>query len=214
MKRITNYFFMVGGVILPRIAQTTIELLAEKKGQPLAHDQRMTIFEAEKALFIGQIIPEVFLKRIDQLCNCFKSRHELLIEFMKWIRVDAGALSTANDLQQTSQVYLCSDYPRPWLEEIAQRFQLFDLFSPHQVIYPAEAEAELPVRDDLQGVFDGLQAKGYLNQGASLWVDAHPFRTSAAIRQGIDAIIYVNERRLRRELNLRKLLPAETIIAS
>ncbi len=206
MKRITTYFFIAGGVILPRIAQITIELLAEKKGRPLPHDQRLAIREAEKALFIGQITPEVYLQRINRLANCFESSQELLVEFMKLVEVDAGAVSTAYELQQTSQVYLFSDYPHPWLEEIAPRFQLFDLFSPHQVIYPAEAEAELHLRDDIQGVFDGLQAKGYLDQGASLWVDAHPFRTSAAIRRGIDAIIYVDERRLRRELKLRKLL--------
>jgi hypothetical protein len=37
-------------------------------------------------------------------------------------------------------------------------------------------------------------------------VDANPFRTTLAIRQGVDAIIYVDERRLHRELWLRAVL--------
>jgi len=91
-KRITSYFFIVGGVILPRIARITMELLAEKKGRPLPYDRRMAILEAEKALFIGKITPEAFLERIDELVNCFESSRELLIEFMNLITVDAGAL--------------------------------------------------------------------------------------------------------------------------
>lgn len=106
------------------------------------------------------------------------------------------------DLKQTSQVTLFSDYPRVWLQTIQKDSAITDHFTPQNVVY----SAELRLNDPLNSVFEKLMAKGFIKPGASLWVDAYPMRTSAAIRQGIDAIIYVDERRLRRELILRELL--------
>ena len=194
---------MAGGVILPRIASITIELLEEKNGFSLLNDQRMMLYEAEKDLAIGKITPDAYL---DQLCSVIgglDTRDNLFIELMKLIKVDSGPLSTAIDLKQTSQIYLFSDYPRAWLQAIHNNFHIMSHFTSQNVVY----SAELHLSDDLYSVFDILVAEGSIEPGASLWLDAYPLRTSAAIRRGIDAIIYVDERRLRRELNLRKLLP-------
>ncbi len=43
--------------------------------------------------------------------------------------------------------------------------------------------------------------------GQTLWVDAHSPRTSAALRKGIDAAIFEDAWRLRRDLGMWDLLP-------
>ena len=57
------------------------------------------------------------------------------------------------------------------------------------------------------GVLDVLIAAEAILPGHTLWVDAHSPRTSAALRKGVDAAIFVDTRRLRRDLALWRLMP-------
>jgi hypothetical protein len=202
MKQIKNFFFLAGGVILPRIASITEQLLEDKNSRLLSYDQRTSIYEAEKELVLGKIPPDLYLEQLDRLVNGSRTKKDLFVELVNYIRVDERALDVAFSLTRTSQVYLFSDYPRTWLQAVPKYMQLVSYFSSIKVIYAAE----LGLADHFYAVFEKLMLGGLVEPGASLWVDANPFRTSAAIRLGIDAIIFVDERRLRRELNLRKLL--------
>jgi hypothetical protein len=202
MKQINNFFFLLGSVILPRIASITIKLLEEKNSSPLINNQRLIIYESENKLVVGKITPDAYLDQMCSLFNVFKTRDDLFIELMKLIQVDEGALSIIIGLMQTNQVYICSDYPRTWLQAIQHNLQLLNSFPPKNTVYTAE----LDLSQHLNSVFEKLMVAGLIEPGASLWVDAYPLRTTASIRLGIDAIIYVDERRLRRELSLRKLL--------
>ena len=48
MKQIEVFFFMAGGVILPRIASISINLLEEKNSCSLSNDQRIVIYKSRK----------------------------------------------------------------------------------------------------------------------------------------------------------------------
>jgi hypothetical protein len=50
------------------------------------------------------------------------------------------------------------------------------------------------------GILSLMVTAGVVQPGKSLWIDDHPVRTMLAIRQGIDAGIFVDARRLRRDL--------------
>jgi hypothetical protein len=54
---------------------------------------------------------------------------------------------------------------------------------------------------------DALIAAGVVLPGHTLWIDAHSPRTSEALRKGVDADIFVDARRLRRDLALWRLMP-------
>ena len=57
------------------------------------------------------------------------------------------------------------------------------------------------------GVLDALIASGLVMPGHTLWVDYHWPRTSEALRKGVDTAIFVDARRLRRDLALWRLMP-------
>ena len=206
MKPVKKFFFWTGGVILPRIVSATIELLEKKSRHSLLNHQRFLLYEAEKDLAMGRMTPEAYLIQSCSLIDGLISPDNLCRELIEWMKVDTGALSTAMDLMQSSQVYLVSDYPRAWNQASQNQMKMISQFTANNVIYSAEMQLE----DPFSSVFEELTAGGVIEQGASLWVDAHPLRISAAIRSGMDAIIYVDERRLRRELNLRQLLATRT----
>ena len=57
------------------------------------------------------------------------------------------------------------------------------------------------------GLLDTLIAHRVISPGHTLWVDHHSPRTSEALRKGVDAAIFVDARRLRRDLALWLLMP-------
>ena len=197
MKPIQRYYFMAGGVILPRLSAQVIGML-EKQGNPLNESQRLALFDLERALFNGTLPVTDYFKRVNA---AVAPQQALTLEsFLQEIEVDSGALSVADDLRQNSQCILLSNYPLEWLVTLDQRIGVcahFDRVLPLQ---------GMGCEDDRAAVFSRLCTAGELAAGTSLLVDANPFRTTLAIRQGVDAIIYVDERRLRRELRLRVVL--------
>ncbi len=202
MKPIDKFFFWTEGVILPAISTVSLDYLNERSSHPLLDSQRFLIHQSEKKLAIGKINLDDFQALLGSLMNDAGKPDDWIAGLMPFVQVNEAVLSTAVDLKNTGRVYLISDYPRKWLQAIQTQFGIMDCFSAQDVIYTQD----LHLNDPLNSVFERLIAEGMIEPGTSIWVDAYPPRTSAAIRRGIDAIIYVDERRLRRELNLRKLL--------
>jgi hypothetical protein len=197
MKPIQRYCFMAGGVILPRLSAQVIGML-EKQGNPLSERQRLALFDLERALFSGTLPARNYFKRVNAAAA---PQQPLALEgFLQGIEVDAGALSVVDDLRQNSQCILLSDYPPEWLAELDRRSGVCAHFIR---VLPLQ---DTGCVDDRAAVLQRLSAAGELETGTSLLVDANPFRTTMVIRRGVDAIIYVDERRLRRELRLRALL--------
>ena len=194
MKPIQRYYFMAGGVILPRLS-AQVSGIREKRGTPLNESQRLALFDLDRALFNGTLPVTDYFKRVNA---AVAPQQALTLEsFLQEIEVDSGALSVADDLRQNSQCILLSNYPPEWLAALDQRICVcahFDRVLPLQ---------GMGCEDDRAAVFSRLRTAGELAAGTSLLVDANPFRTTMAIRRGVDAIIYVDERRLRRELRLR-----------
>lgn len=197
MKPIQRYYFMAGGVILPRLSAQVIGML-EKQGMTLSERQRLALFDLERALFSGALPAGSYFDRVNAAAA---PRQPLALEgFLQEIEVDAGALSVADELRRNSQVVLLSDYPPEWLAALDRRSSVC---APFDRVLPLQG---MGCEDDRAAIFSRLCAAGELSAGTSLLVDANPFRTALAIRRGVDAVIYVDERRLRRELKLRALI--------
>jgi hypothetical protein len=88
------------------------------------------------------------------------------------------------------------------IEQI-QSFGQHYRISSHQFIF-----CEDFLQTDVENIwpFHVLEAYGLL-KAESIIVDAHNWVTTRAVRNGLNAILYVNPFRLRQELTLRKLLP-------
>jgi len=173
-------------------------MLFKNQGIHLGEDKRLALFELEQLLFCGTLTADEYLRRVnDQVSSPFPISVDGLL---KDLLMDEGALSVVDELRKSYQVVLLCDYPPEWLLEIDRQTDLSARFN--RVIYTRTMNCT----DERALFFQQLQARGELVAGECVWVDANPFRTAIAIRQSIDAIIYVEERRLRRELRLRSLI--------
>jgi len=198
MKDIKVFFFVAGGMLLPDIYSITLQMLGNK-GMPVTNKQRAEISRLGRDLFIGKIPAAGYLSELSSLAGLDGSVTEN--DLLDLIKVDSGALVIAADLAAKGmELVLFSDYPRTWLAKFDQAGSLTGRFN--RVIYSQDLEYP-----DIQvSIIDLLAAKQQLVGGKCMWLDGDPVRTSRAIRLGIDAIIYVDERRARRELNLRALI--------
>ena len=197
MKVITKIIFTIGDVLLPRIYLLTIRML-EKNGVVLTDKERIGIHDLEKALLNGALSESEYMLRLTALSSAQIPLNENSL--LESVYLDNGVLSLVKDLSKNKDVFLFSDYPKNWLAKIDKNGSISNHFK--RVIYSQDISCNKSFDD----IFIHLMAIHEIQAGNSMWVDSDPFRTSIAIRHGIDAIIYVDERRLRRELNLRKLL--------
>ncbi|NPV87617.1 MAG: hypothetical protein HPY45_16590 [Anaerolineae bacterium] len=206
-KAIDLFFFMAGGVILPHITTVIQEVLC-KHGLLLNDQQRLALQDLEQALFIGELTPYSFLKRAGALSLPAIESAQLLEGILRTVHADEDTLQVADALRKRGYtLYLVSEYPPEWLEQIASHVAALRLlFSSNRLVFTSS----LKLKDIYGDIFSVLRSNGQIVPGKTLWIDAHPWRTSAAIRRGIDAIIYVDSRRLRRELALRQLVTNST----
>jgi hypothetical protein len=63
--------------------------------------------------------------------------------------------------------------------------------------------------EDHLAFLQSLVEAGVINPGHSLWIDHHPKRTMIAVRHGIDAGIFIDSRRLYRDLWLWDIVPLQ-----
>ena len=197
MKTINKYFFVVGDIFLPRLSRLTVRML-EEHGVVVKEKERVGIHNLGTTLLTGDLSGHDYFLQLKFLVNAKFPLGEN--DLFKSLSLNSGALSVVDALGRNNEVILFSDFPKPWLTKISQIGCLIDHFQ--QVIYSQEINCN-NLRED---VFDRLMATHEIQAGNSLWVDSDPFRTSIAIRRSIDSIIYVDKRRLLRELNLRSLL--------
>ena len=105
-----------------------------------------------------------------------------------------------SDPALTCEMRLVSDYPSVWLLPALARSGLAGVFPAAEISYVADLGG-------FSGMFDALIARRVILPGNTLWVDYHSPRTSEALRKGIDAAIFVDARRLRRDFGLWRLAP-------
>ena len=197
MKSVKKIFFVAGGILLPTIANLTL-LQIENRGFSVSVSDRKFIYDLEKLIFIGAISGEEFLHQVNghfQLTNRV-SENDILSTISSNLRI----ISLLNILNKKFELILFSDFPQTWFEQIEKEITQNHLFQ--KIIY----SQELDCSNDRPAVFERLLVNSEIIKRESLWVDIDPFRTSLAIRSEIDAIIFVDEFRLRRELQLRSLI--------
>jgi beta-phosphoglucomutase-like phosphatase (HAD superfamily) len=114
-----------------------------------------------------------------------------------------GMKPLIEELSANFKLYLVSDYPRRWLKRIVENTGLVQYFKDDDTLVLAEEDAPHTYPE----LFESVARTFGIQPGSSLWIDHSSPHTSWAIRQGIDAIVFVDAQRLRRELGMRNLLP-------
>ncbi len=198
--RITRLTMMAGGVVLPSLPGAAASFLAP--GRELPGGQRRALLEASLPLAEGREQPARFCARAAAICGepgepAAAQLHERLADELAPL---AGMPALLFDPALTCELRLVSDYPAEWLLPTLARSGLARIFPAGEIAYVADLGG-------FPGLFDALVERRVIVPGQTLWVDAHSPRTSAALRKGIDAAIFEDARRLRRDLGMWRLLP-------
>lgn len=101
-----------------------------------------------------------------------------------------------------------------WLVSYSAPEQVAAIISKNSLAKWFKGGAVYSLPEDVVGHESMLQAMGeagVIIPGKSLWIDHHPIRTMLAVRQGIDAGIFVDGRRLYRDLWLWGMVPLPSL---
>jgi len=198
--RITRLILIAGGVVLPSLPQAAASLLAP--GVELPPARRRALLDAALACAEGRGPLGQFCAAAVEICGersetAAGRLHERLANELAPLD---GMPALLSDLALTYELCLISDYPAEWLLPALARGGLGRIFPASEIAYVADLGG-------FPGIFDALVERGMIVPGQTLWVDAHSPRTSEALRQGIDAAIFEDAWRLRRDLGMWGLLP-------
>lgn len=195
MPRIGHFVFWTGGVLLPRISDLSLKILCEGDS-PM--ETILELNRLESALASGKISPDEYCRKAIEISRVGIRREELCARIESAPQVEPGMLDLLEELCGNYDLKLVSDYPREWLIPILRRTGFRRWFVADNMFFLAEHSHVL----EGERLFPELMAAAVLFPGKSLWVDYISSRTSSAIRRGIDAAIFVDARRLRRDLSL------------
>lgn len=201
MPRINRLVFMLGGVIVPPITQTVLATLALHRKPDAA--TWPALLDLEKSLTIGAMPPQEYCRQVIQLTGSSVGEDDLFEAIPEHAHPLPGILPLIMQLSPKYSLRLVSDYPRCWMQPILHHTTLSPFFAPETLLVTAEHN----LSPEPPALFKLLVDTTMIIPGSSLWVDHNPLRTTAAIRHGIDAAIYVDTNRLIRDLSLWGLVP-------
>jgi beta-phosphoglucomutase-like phosphatase (HAD superfamily) len=204
--RITRLVFVMGGVLVPRPGEVALKLLAP--GQPTPPDVRLALYNLDHDLALGHIGADEYCRRAAEIAEVGGRAGDLLAALPGATSPLPGMPALVEEMSHRFELWLVSDYPRTWADDILRRSGLSTWFTADDVLILAEptAPAAYPA------LFAMLISAGVVCPGSSLWIDSNPLRTSSAMRAGVDALIFVDAARTYREFGMQRLVPAMTYL--
>ena len=200
--RINHLVFWADGILLTPPGRAAWETLAP--GRKPDAKARLELHHLEQGLADGALSPDEFCARAAALGKSSLSGAGLAQQLIEQIAPIPGMPDVLEELAcRRTTLSLVSGCPRQWLMPALARSRLARSFPGDQVWIAAEWGG-------FPALLDGLLEGGRIVPGRSLWVDDHSLRTTAALRRGIDAAVFVHARQFYRDLGLWGLVPRET----
>lgn len=170
---------------------------------PLDDASQLELILCSRELSAGILDAQNFLSKLQGLTDDEVSLDELEYRVLAEAVCATELKEIIKDLQEEFVLWLFADLPPSWVQTIVDTSHLEEVF-------PSERLLNLNVQSkavDDEGLIRGLIKNGELHWGSALLVDRNARRSSTAIRMGLDAAIYVDPRRLRRDFRLWGIFP-------
>lgn len=202
MNQIDRFYFVLDNVVAKSFSWVVI---SSSKDNKIFSDSkvRVRLYQLEEDFFLGRISKNEFFKQASKLSNSNQNSEEFESIISSKLELNEGIREILIELKKQYALFLFSQYPPEILGCLFSKFNLSDIFLEQNILYSCKT--------DLPGLGFNLIEKITSDQwaltGRSVWVDSDSQRVSASIRAGIDAIIFIDSNRLRREIALRGLLP-------
>lgn len=204
MAPITSVFFWFDGVLAPplwHLARVALEAHNVRADASLG----LTLIELGRKVRAGAMSWDAYWREVSELASAPLSPEQLAAAVENRIAATPGILDVVEELGDVCHLYMLFDYPQHWVLPSLSRTGLARHF-PEQRIVIAELYGDTA---DPNLVFDRLPHLQVSPQELLL-VDSDPVRAMALFRLGLKTAIFVDARRLRRDLAVWKMLPPVT----
>ncbi len=196
--------FWMDGVVTTSLAEVTIRQLETIIDDRLGIAERLEIRDWALELQLGRIDGTTFCRNALALTQAPLAETELASRIERSIMPIPGVLDVVGELVGEYGLWLIAHCPREWLVPVFERLDLVRLFPGDSILVCPES--------GLSGLLPDVFYLAAQQAGKPfedcLLVAADSAITTAAVNVGLNAIIFTDAHRLRRELSLRQLLPA------
>jgi FMN phosphatase YigB (HAD superfamily) len=200
--RIDRLVFWMAGVLTPHLCQVTL-VQTLNAGSPAPADMVFALADLERELATGALSPSEYCEQALHLTRADMPAAELERRIVDALSLHADILRVIDALVERYDVRLLANLPPGWLEGLMDRLSLSTRFDAGHVAVVADFHP----RDLSADLLPRLVDVGIIVPGRTLLVDDDPLRAETAIRAGLDAALFVDARRLYRDLGLWGLVP-------
>jgi hypothetical protein len=205
VPRIEHLAFWLGGVVISHMWELTRDALIAS-GAECTPELCLALIDQETALTVGSVTLDEFCTQAVEFAGTELPPHRLKSQIQQRIRATSGILSVIDALATRYPLHLLSNFPSEWLSVALQRTALAAYFPADSIIMTSELDPD----NGYQTLPNALIDSGLCIPGKSLLVADDSILTESSVRASLDAIIFVDTARLRRELFLLHLLPPES----
>ena len=200
---IDTLFFWQDGVITTPLAEVVLEQVRFLGAGELDVRTRLAVRDWVQGLQLGRVSGESFCQKLQVLVPALACYSDLPSRFLSAVALSPGMADLLAEARTEYECWLVSSYPSDWLQALDQRLGLSIMFSPARVqVFPQAGLGKC-----LPDVFVWAIQKAQKRMESCLWVAGEAAMTTSAVRVGLNAIVFADSRRLRRELVLRGMLP-------
>ncbi len=195
--------FWLGGVLCRTSSEAVIRWAAGSTGEPPTAEKRVRLRDLQEGLRLGRLASRAFLDAAAVTVGLPTQAEELGQHFLAGESVEAELAGLLGDLSERYPLWLLSDYPRDWLLRLDAALGLRRWFPGTAWILCPELGLPAAAPD----LFLALPELIDCPREQALLIEPDPRRAAAAVREGLNAIVFNGTWRLQRELRLRELLP-------
>lgn len=202
MSRIERLVFWMGGVVTLPLWQLTLEASKLQLTAVPVH-RRFALMDLQRALALGAVSADEYCYRATQVIQVAISPAELEQRVLRCFRLTLGMLWLIDRLAETYSISLLADLPRTWAHELLSTLGLSGRFATSDILVTSEYRPANLAED----LFERLKTSELIVPGKTLFIDYDWLRAEATIRSGLDVALFVDVRRLYRDLGLWGLVP-------
>ena len=202
MNAIDHFFFVLNDAIFNSLSREIIQFLNSQQ-RFVDEVARQALFKFENEYIEGKYSKEKYFEKTANIFKLDMAEDELEKAIFSRIKPTHGILRVLSELHTCYSLTLFSQFSPELLHQFSSLFVLKEYFPEENILYACETG----LIDQPDSLFQKLISMGRIHPGKSIWVDSNPRLTSISIRARMDAIIFQDAEKLRREIALRGLLP-------
>jgi hypothetical protein len=200
--RIDRLVFWMAGVLTPHLSQVTL-VQTLNAGSPAPADMVFALTDLERELATGALSPSEYCEQALHLTRADMPAAELERRIVDALSLHADILRVIDALVGQYDVRLLANIPARWMDAVMDHLDLSSRFDAGRIA----VVSDYAPRDLSADLLPRLVEAGVITPGRTLLVDDDPLRAETAIRAGLDAALFVDARRLYRDLGLWGLVP-------